>query len=125
MRKIYMAIVIVVLLLTLAAVIPTDVSAEIGGSFNVVEVVAPDKAKISFNGLPVVVRLANVKARPEAKNMLEKLIGRKKVTITYADELGTDESDVPYVYMGVGRAIARKFVNIELIKQGLADYFRL
>jgi hypothetical protein len=84
----------------------------------------PDKVKVSFHGLPVVVRLANVKTQPEAKNMLEKLIGKKEVTLTYADELGTDESDIPYVYMGVGPALARKFVNVELVEQGLADYSR-
>jgi len=122
MKKIYMTIITTAVLLSVILVRATDVSADIAGSFKVVEVVAPDKARISFYGLPVVVRLANLKAQPEAKAMLEKLIGCKEVTITFADELGTDESEVPYVYMGVGPAMARKFVNIELVKQGFADY---
>lgn len=122
MRKIYISASILIILLVTVIVRSTDVSADIGGSFRVVDVVGPDKVKISFYGLPVVVRLANLKPLPEAEKTLETLISSRKVTITYADELGTDDSDVPYVYMGVGPAMSRKFVNIELIKQGLADY---
>lgn len=122
MKKICMAGLITAVLLAIVIFIAADVSADIAGSFKVMEVISPEKVKISFYGLPVVVHLANLKSRPEAKAMLNNLIGQKEVTITFADELGTDESDMPYVYMGVGPAMARKFVNIELVKRGLADY---
>jgi endonuclease YncB( thermonuclease family) len=95
---------------------------DLAGSHKVEDVIAPDRVRIGFNGLPVVVRLANVKARAEAKVALYEMVGGKSVSLAYADELGLDESGVPYVYLVLGADKDRKVVNVELIARGVADY---
>jgi len=117
MRTMFLAAASAALVLVLAT---SGHATDIVGSHKVEEVVAPDKVRIAFNGLPVVVRLANVKARPEAKAALEELAGKKNVSLAYADELGVDESGAPCVYLFVGAD--RKAVNVELVARGVADY---
>jgi hypothetical protein len=70
--------------------------------------------------LPIVVRLANVAARPEAKGVLEEMLKKHLVVLIYVDELGADETGAPFVYVIVGTD--QKLVNVELVTRGVADY---
>lgn len=110
-------------LFTLLLLLPaTGLRADIEGSYKVEAVVGPDMVRISFHGLPVTVRLANIKAGPEAQTSLESLVADQAVSIRFADELGLDASGTPYVNMAFGPAKARKIANIELVAMGAADY---